>query len=108
MEDIELGRKARREETYVVAGPAAALALPPDPSRTALVIANAGPNVAFLGYKNSVANLVGMPIPVGSTPLTLTLHDHGRIVTDGFYAVTAAAQSANLAFWASYLEEGKR
>jgi len=108
MEDVEIGRRSPREEKYSPVTATKSLALAPDPARVSVVIGNLGPNTAYVGFTDGVTALAGMPIPVGLSLVNLDVQTDGRMVTDGFWAICAAAQTATLAFWSAYLEDGKR
>jgi len=108
MEDFEIGRRSPREEKYSPVSAVASQALNPDPSRVSCIIGNIGPNTAYLGFTNQVTPTAGMPIPVGLSLVQLDVTTDGRILCDGFWAVCAGGQTAVLAFWSAYLEEGKR
>lgn len=107
MEDVLLGREAVREENYVAASSTVGQLLAQEASRFSIVLDNLGPNDVFIGFTSNVTVTKGLRIQPGDPPRRYDVVRDGRIVTDGFFVVCNAAETATVALWTTNLHRSK-
>lgn len=105
LEDVKLGRETSRMDTYPAVTATAAQVLVQRPKRVALILSNAGTNPIFIGFTAGVAAGAGLLLAVNSGPLKLDIQKDGAMITEGLFAICAAAQTSVLAIWETLLEK---